>query len=238
MIEAPDFRWREAVITAIAPATGRVKSFRLRTEIADAYRPGQHVDVRLTAEDGYRAQRSYSIASAPDGSGTIELLIEGLEGGEVSGFFHEIAEVGDAIELRGPIGGSFSWGPADGGPLLLVGGGSGVVPLLAMLRHRAAGAPEIPALLLYSARTRGDAIALDEIEARAGTEPGLSLIFTATRGGGRRIDAAMVAEALAALGHPTRAFICGATPFVSSTATLLVKAGVAPGLIRTERFGG
>ncbi|TXM89920.1 oxidoreductase, partial [Methylobacterium sp. WL122] len=115
MIEVPDFRWRQALITAIAPVTARVKSFRLRTEIADAYRPGQHVDVRLTAEDGYRAQRSYSIASAPDGSGTIELMIEGLEGGEVSGFFHEIAEVGDAIELRGPIGGAFSWGPADGG---------------------------------------------------------------------------------------------------------------------------
>ncbi|WP_246685503.1 FAD-binding oxidoreductase [Methylobacterium sp. WL103] len=238
MIEAPDFRWRQAVITAIAPVTARVKSFRMRTEIADAYRPGQHVDVRLTAEDGYRAQRSYSIASAPDGSATIELMIEGLEGGEVSGFFHEIAEVGDAIELRGPIGGAFSWGPADGGPLLLVGGGSGVVPLLAMLRHRGAVAPEIPALLLYSARTRGDAIALDEIEARAGTEPGLSLIFTATRSGGRRIDAATVAEALTTLGHPTRVFICGATPFVGTAATLLVEAGVAPGLIRTERFGG
>ncbi|MCJ2039378.1 FAD-binding oxidoreductase [Methylobacterium sp. J-059] len=238
MTEAPDLRWREGVITAIAPVTARVKSFRLRTGIADAYRPGQHVDVRLTAEDGYRAQRSYSIASAPDGSGTIELMIEGLEGGEVSSFFHEIAEVGDAIELRGPIGGSFSWGPADGGPLLLVGGGSGVVPLLAMLRHRAVAAPEIPALLLYSARTRSDAVALAEIEARAGAEPGLSLTFTATREGGRRIDAAMVAEALDRLGQPARVFVCGATPFVRTAATLLVEAGVAPGLIRTERFGG
>ena len=238
MTEAPDFRWRDAVITAVAPVTARVKSFRLRTDIAKAYRPGQHVDVRLTAEDGYRAQRSYSIASAPDGSGTIELMIEGLEDGEVSGFFHAVAAVGDTIELRGPIGGSFSWGPADGGPLLLVAGGSGVVPLLAMLRHRATAAPEIPALLLYSARTRGGAIALDEIEARAGAEPNLSLAFTATREGGRRIDAAMVAEALATLGRPTRVFICGATPFVSRAATLLVEAGVAPGLIRTERFGG
>lgn len=238
MIEAPDFRWREAVITAIAPVTARVKSFRLRTDIADAYRPGQHVDVRLTAEDGYRAQRSYSIASAPDGSGTIELMIEGLEDGEVSGFFHQIAEIGDAIELRGPIGGSFSWGPTDGGPLLLVGGGSGVVPLLAMLRHRAVAAPDVPALLLYSARARSEAIALAEIETRARTEPSLALAFTATREGGRRIDAAMLADALATLGHPVRVFICGATPFVGTAATLLVEAGVAPGLIRTERFGG
>ena len=230
--------WREAVITGIAPVTPRVKRFVLAAGF-DHFRPGQHVDVRLTAEDGYQAQRSYSIASAPDGSGTIELMIEGLDGGEVSGFFLDVAEVGDRIELRGPIGGSFAWGPEEGGPLLLVGGGSGVVPLLAMLRHRARVAPDIPCRLIYSVRTRAEAIALPELEARAGDEPGFGLHLLTTREGvGRRIDGAVVAAALADLGTPARCFVCGSNPFVGAASALLLAAGLAPATIRTERFGG
>ncbi len=231
--------WREATITAVAPITPRVKSFRLAVDFADSVRAGQHVDVRLTAEDGYQAQRSYSIASAPDGSGTIELMIEALPGGEVSGFFAEVAAVGDAIELRGPIGGAFVWGPEDGGPLLLVGGGSGVVPLLAMLRLRARAAPEIPCRLIYSVRTRAEAIALAELETRARDEPGFGLRLLTTReGAARRIDADAVAGALAGLGDPARVFVCGSNPFVAAASELLLAAGIAPARIRTERFGG
>jgi ferredoxin-NADP reductase len=135
--------WQKATLLAIEPVTRRVKSYRFRIDFDRPMLAGQHVDVRLTAPDGYQAQRSYSIASAPGADGTIELMIEGLPDGEVSGFFDSVAEIGDTIELRGPIGGSFVWRPEDGGPLLLVGGGSGVVPLLAMLRHRAAAAPEL-----------------------------------------------------------------------------------------------
>jgi glycine betaine catabolism B len=230
--------WRDATITAIAPLTPRVKSFRLAVDFADRFRAGQHVDVRLTAEDGYQAQRSYSIASAPDASGTIELMIEALSGGEVSGFFAEVAEIGDAIELRGPIG-AFVWGPEAGGPLLLVGGGSGIVPLLAMLRLRARAAPEVPCRLIYSVRTRAEAIALTELEARARDEPGFGLSLLTTReGASRRIDAGAVAEALAGLGAPAQVFVCGANPFVAAASALLLAAGVAPGRIRTERFGG
>lgn len=236
--ELPWTAWREAVITEVAPVTARVKRFVLAAGFRD-FRPGQHVDVRLTAEDGYQAQRSYSIASAPDGSGTIELMIEGLDGGEVSGFFLDVAQVGDAIELRGPIGGTFVWSPEDGGPLLLVGGGSGVVPLLAMLRHRARVAPGLPCRLIYSARTRAEAIALDELEARARGEPGFGLHLLTTReGGGRRIDAAVVAAVLAELGAPARSFVCGSNPFVGAASALLLAAGVTAASIRTERFGG
>ncbi len=189
-IEPIVFRWHEAEIAAIAPVTPRVKSVRLRCGLAEAYRAGQHVDVRLTAEDGYQAQRSYSIASAQDGSGTLELMIEGLPDGEVSGWFSHCAEVGDRVELRGPIGGSFSWDGPDGGPLLLGGGGSGVVPLLAMLRRRAQNWQAIPAALIYSARTRAEAIAVAELERLAETDPNFSLHLATTREpGGRRIDA-------------------------------------------------
>jgi ferredoxin-NADP reductase len=232
------FRWHQAEITAIAPITPHVRSVRLRCGLAEQYRAGQHVDVRLTAEDGYQAQRSYSIASAPDGSDTLELMIEGLPDGEVSGWFSDCAEVGDRVELRGPIGGSFSWDGPDGGPLLLAAGGSGVVPLLAMLRRRAQGWREIPAALIYSTRTRAEAIAVAELERLAATDPGVSLHLAITReAGGRRIDAALVAAALARTGPPGKVFICGSNRFVAAASDLIVAAGVAPGLIRTERFG-
>ncbi|MDR7038304.1 ferredoxin-NADP reductase [Methylobacterium sp. BE186] len=239
MTDRSSIRWQEAEVVGITPVTERVKSFRFRVDFADRFVPGQHVDVRLTAPDGYQAQRSYSIASAPEESGTIELMIERLDEGEVSGFFANVAAIGDRIELRGPIGGAFVWTKRDGGPLLLVGGGSGVVPLLAMLRHRAVAAPDVPALLLYSARTRSDIIAADELQARTRDEPGFTLRLALTREpGGRRIDRATMDEALARLGRPAHAFVCGSNAFVSAASDLLVDAGVPPRTIRTERFGG
>lgn len=236
--EAIVFHWHEAEVASVEVVTPTVKSVRLRCEIAGRQRAGQHVDVRLTAADGYRASRSYSVASPPDGTGTLELMIEGLPDGEVSGWFFDSAEVGDLVELRGPIGGSFSWDGPDGGPLLLAAGGSGVVPLLAMLRRRAQVAPEIPAALIYSVRTRADAIALEELEARDRDDPNFSLFLLTTREGeGGRIDAGTVAAALNRIGAPQKVFICGSNRFVSPAADLIVAAGVRPGLVRTERFG-
>lgn len=223
--------------------TPRVKSFRLAHTFDEPFRAGQHVDLRLTASDGYQAQRSYSIASPPGDPRGIELMIEGLDDGEVSNFFETIADAGDAIELRGPIGGSFVWTPEDGGPVLLAGGGSGVVPLLSMLRHRAGAAPEVPMLLIYSARTADEVLARDELTARARDEPGFELILTLTReddageAHGRRVDAAMIREALERLGTPRHVFVCGANPFVEAVSELLLDAGLAPATIRTERFG-
>ncbi|MBO1020266.1 oxidoreductase [Methylobacterium sp. SD274] len=230
--------WQQATLLAIKPVTRRVKSYRFRTAFDRPMLAGQHVDVRLTAPDGYQAQRSYSIASAPGTDGTIELMIEGLPEGEVSGFFDSVAEIGDTIELRGPIGGSFVWRPEDGGPLLLVGGGSGVVPLLAMLRHRAAAAPQVPALLLYSVREADEAIAAEELAVRARDEAHFDLMLNLTRAGGRRIDGAMIGEALGKLGAPRHVYICGGNAFVGNAADLLLDAGLEPGRIRTERFGG
>ncbi len=232
------FHWYEAEVVAVEAVTAFVKSVRLRCPIAGRQRAGQHIDVRLTAPDGYRASRSYSVASVPDDSGSLELLVQGLPEGEVSGWFLETAEVGDLVEVRGPIGGSFSWDGADGGPLLLAGGGSGVVPLLAMLRRRAQVAPDIPAALIYSVRSRAEAIALGELEARDRDEPGFSLFLRTTREGeGRRIDAGLVQAALDRIGAPTKVFLCGANRFVSPAADLLLAAGVPAGIVRTERFG-
>ncbi|MFH6781724.1 MULTISPECIES: ferredoxin reductase [Methylobacterium] len=231
--------WQDATITAAVPETPRVRRLTLAVGWPAPFRAGQHVDVRLTAPDGYQAQRSYSIASSPTTPETIDLLIERLDDGEVSGFFADVAEPGDAIELRGPIGGAFVWDPRMGGPLLLVAGGSGVVPLLSMLRHRAEAAPGVPALLLYSARTAEDVIARDELLRRDAEEPGFRLMLALTQGpSGRRIDAGRIAGALAALGMPAHTFVCGGNPFVSAISDLLVEAGLPARTIRTERFGG
>ncbi len=231
--------WQEARITAAVPETPRVRRLTLAVGWGKPFRAGQHVDVRLTAPDGYQAQRSYSIASSPTRPETIDLLIERLEDGEVSGFFADVAEPGDVIELRGPIGGAFVWDPAEGGPLLLVGGGSGVVPLLSMLRHRAEEAPDVPALLLISARTLDAVIAREELMRRDAEEPNFWLRLVLTRvPGRRRIDAGIVSEALAALGTPAQTFVCGSNPFVSAASDLLVGAGLPARTIRTERFGG
>lgn len=240
MTDGPVSSWRAATIRAIAPVTPRVKSFRL-DGLDGAHRAGQHVDVRLTAPDGYQAQRSYSIASAPGDPDGLELMVERLEDGEVSTFFDRIAEIGDAVELRGPIGGSFVWMPEDGGPVLLVGGGSGVVPLLSMLRARARAGSEAPMLLIYSVRNAAEAIAREELQTRARDEPGFDLTLLLTREGptaGRRIDRVMIETALDHLGTPRHVFVCGGNPFVGAVSDLLLDAAVKPGIIRTERFGG
>jgi len=234
--------WRNAVVEAIEVLTPRVKSFRLWPEGWTSFTAGQHVDIRLTAEDGYQAQRSYSIGSAPDGSGTIELAIEAMTGGEVSPFFHEIVEIGDDIELRGPIGGYFNWSAEDGGPILLIGGGSGLVPLMSILRHRAAVAPEVPATLIYSARSYEELIWREELLRRR-ADQNFRLIIHLSRDAARdgmiagRIDAESIEEAIEAA-SPLTTYVCGSNPFVSVASDLAVAAGLDPSTIRTERYGG
>jgi ferredoxin-NADP reductase len=220
-----------------------VKSFFFELPKPFAFLPGQHVDVRLTAPDGYQAQRSYSIASAPEGGGLMELTIDRLDDGEVSPFFHDVAAVGDEIELRGPFGGYFIWTAEDGGPVLLVGGGSGVVPLMSIVRHRFARRARVPMRLLFSARTWEDLIYRDELLALAERRDGFELVITLTRDSARRagdhsrrIDTAMARELLATA--PTHVYVCGSNPFVEAASESLIAAGVAPTVIRTERYGG
>jgi len=238
--------WQEAQLVRIDPLTPRIKSFVLALPRPFAFRAGQHVDLRLTAPDGYQAMRSYSIASAPDGTGRIELAIELIESGEVSPFFHAIAALGDSIELRGPLGGHFVWSPADGGPLLLIGGGSGLVPLLAMLRQRQASGSSVPVLLLLSSRTLEDTPYRDELLAMQARDNGMTLRLAVTRGApgrdvdyARRVDAPMLRELVGLLPQPPRhVFICGTNGFVNAAADGVVAAGVAPAAVRTERYGG
>ena len=242
----PKLRWQEATITATHAETPLVKSFMLAPTAPFPFRAGQHVDVRLTAPDGYQAERSYSIASAPDNAAAIELAIERLDDGEVSPYFHDVAEVGDKIELRGPIGGHFVWEVDDGGPLLLLGGGSGVVPLMSMLRHRAARGSRLPALLLFSARSLEGVIFRDELLALDARNDGFQLALALTRESprrasdfGRRVDAGMVADLVARLPEPPRhVFVCGGNPFVEAASQGALHAGVDRALIRTERYGG
>ncbi len=196
--------WQQAAIERIVVQTPRVKSFFLRTPI-ERHVAGQHLDVRLTAEDGYHAQRAYSIASAPGDA--IELAIEELAEGEVSPYFHEVAQPGDTFEVRGPLGGHFVWNASDGGPVLLVGGGSGVAPLMSMLRERNRAARHVPMLLVYSSRTWEDVIFRDELVAAHALRNGFDLVLATTRGPRgrtgdfeRRLDAGLVASILASVG--------------------------------------
>lgn len=241
----PGARWQTATITRIVPQTGRIKSFFFALPRPFLHRAGQHVDLRLTAPDGYQAVRSYSIASAPGTGDEMELAIELLDDGEVSFFFHEVAEAGDDIELRGPLGGHFVWSVEDGGPLLLVGGGSGLVPLMAMLRHRRAAVSEVPTLLVLSARTWDDVLYRDELLDLDRVGDGFTLVLTLTRDEprregdyGRRIDGPMMAEVLKRLpGPPGHVFVCGSNAFVNSAADGVVAAGLPAAMIRTERYG-
>jgi ferredoxin-NADP reductase len=239
-------RWQNAVITRIERLSPRVKSFVFRLSESIAFRPGQHVLVRLTAPDGYRAQRSYSIASAPapTKSSELELAIERLDDGEVSPFMHDVAQVDDEIELGGPTGGHFNWSPEDGGPVLLIAGGSGVVPFMSMLRHRAAIGSPVPAVLVFSARLREDLLFFDELSDFAASSDGFSLLVALTRETAAhpfragRIDASFIASAVATLGTPARhVLICGSNPFVETAAEGAIRAGIDPALIRTERYG-
>jgi ferredoxin-NADP reductase len=208
------------------------------------HRAGQHYDIRLTAEDGYQAQRSYSIASEPEREGEVDLTVERIDDGEVSSYMHEVLIPGDRIEVRGPIGGYFVWEATMTEPLLLVGGGSGVVPLMSMLRHRAAAGAKNPAALLYSSRTFEDIIYYHEIEKLRSANGGLQIFHTLTRaqpaawkGYARRIDADMLREVAGPLGRTVQVYICGPTLLVEAAANTLVKIGIKSDQIRTERFG-
>ena len=207
------------------------------------HQAGQHVDVRLTAEDGYQAERSYSIASAPDGE-RLELTVERLADGEVSPYLTDELRVGDRLELRGPIGGYFTWDVPDGGPLLLVAGGSGVVPLMAMIRQRAAAGSDVPARLLFSSRSFEEIIYAAELARLAAASPTLEVIHTLTRsqlpgwtGYRRRIDEAMLAEVAWTPAERPLVYTCGPTRLVESVASTLTALGHEPARVRTERFG-
>jgi ferredoxin-NADP reductase len=225
--------WRLAEVADVAEETPRTRTLVLGVEGWSGHRAGQHVDIRLTAEDGYQAERSYSIASGPDDD-RLELTVERIDDGEVSPYLVDEVRGGDTFELRGPIGGYFAWSPGDGGPLLLVGGGSGVVPLRSMLRARP---DDVPAKLIYSARTHEDVIYRDELSAL-----GDDVLLTLTReqrDGVRagRVDADLLRDAAFAPAEDPRVFVCGPTSFVESVASALVELGHAPERIRTERFG-
>jgi ferredoxin-NADP reductase len=236
-------RWLLAEAVELVPETPRVSSLVLDVPGWAGHRPGQHVDVRLTAEDGYQAQRSYSLAAPADGE-RIVLTVEDLPDGEVSPFLTEELRPGDRFELRGPIGGYFVWDGSGGGPLHLVAGGSGVVPLMAMLRHRATAGVAVPATLLYSSRTLEDVIYSEELDRLAAADPALTVAHTLTReqpdgwaGYSRRLDGAMLAEVFGAPDGGATAFVCGPTRFVEVAADGLVGLGYDPGRVRTERFG-
>ena len=221
--------------------TPRATTIRFASDDWQGHLPGQHVDVRLTAEDGYQAQRSYSIASAPE-SGRLELTVEEIADGEVSPYLTEELRPGDQIELRGPIGGYFTWTGRDGGPLLLVAGGSGVVPLMSMLRYRQDTGSDVPATLLYSSRAWDDIIYREELD-RLAADPGLRVVHTLTRshpdgwqGYTRRIDGEMLREAAGGYTNGL-AYVCGPTRLVESVAADLVALGYPPERVKTERFG-
>jgi ferredoxin-NADP reductase len=222
--------------------TPRVRTLRLETNGWPGHRAGQHLDVRLTADDGYQAQRSYSIATAPDGE--LAITVERLDDGEVSPYLVDEAREGDRFEVRGPIGGYFVWDGSGGEPLLLVGGGSGVVPLMAMIRHRAASGSNAPTRLLYSSRTLEDVIYREELDELATRQDGLEVFHTLTRsqpdgwsGYGRRIDAEILRDVAWPAADEPQVFVCGSTRFVDTAADALVALGYEPQGIKTERFG-
>jgi len=238
--------WRVATVVEVRAETPSARTLVLDVPDWPGHRAGQHVDVRLVAEDGYQAQRSYSIATPPEDA-LVALTVEHIDDAEVSPYLCKVLEVGDGLEVRGPIGGYFVWDVAQGGPLLLVAGGSGIVPLMAMLRHHArAAAPvraQIPVRLLYSARTWDDVIYREELE-RLAESPEVQVTFTLTRdaptdwrGYRRRVDRAMLEEVSWPASERPWAFVCGPTPLVESVATLLVELGHDPARVRTERFG-
>jgi ferredoxin-NADP reductase len=236
--------WQLGTVTAVRDETPTVRTFTLGLTGWAGHRPGQHVDLRLTAEDGYSVERSYSIASEPERAGEVDITVERIPGGEVSAFLHEVVVPGDRIELRGPIGGYFVWEVALGGPLLLIAGGSGVVPLMAMARHRERAGGTIPARLLFSSRGPDEIIYREELDALASRADGFQVVHTLTRqqppgwtGYARRIDEAMLAEVIEPLGASARAYACGPTALVETVANGLVRLGLPPDRIRTERFG-
>jgi ferredoxin-NADP reductase len=231
--------WQVATVEAVVDETPRVRTIVLDVPDWPGHRAGQHVDVRLTAEDGYQAAREYSIASAP--GELVEVTVERLEDGEVSPYLTQELRVGDGVEVRGPVGGYFVWDPEDGGPLFLVAGGSGIVPLRAMLRHRGRSGSDVPARLLYSSRSLDDVIyrmELDEVS------DGVGVVHTLTRqqpqgwdGYSRRVDAALISEVAWPAEEDPLTYVCGPTSFVETVAKELVRLGYPPARVKTERFG-
>ncbi|HJZ50522.1 MAG TPA: ferredoxin reductase [Roseiflexaceae bacterium] len=235
--------WQLGRVVAVVDETPRVKSLVFDVPGWAGHTAGQHVDVRLTAEDGYQAERSYSLASPPE-ERQITLTIERLDDGEVSPYLTDVLQEGDQLELRGPIGGYFTWHLADGGPLLLVGGGSGIVPLMAMIRHRAAHTSTVPTRLLSSSRAFEEIIYRQELAQLAAIDTTLMVTQTLTRqqppdwtGYRRRIDHAMLAEVAWPPSERPLAFVCGPTALVETVASALVELGHDPLCVKTERFG-
>jgi ferredoxin-NADP reductase len=235
--------WQLAAVDEIIVETPSARTIVLSVPGWAGHRAGQHVDLRLTAEDGYRVQRSYSIASAPDRD-RIAITVERLDDGEVSPYLTGELLMGDKVELRGPIGGYFAWDVADGGPLLLISGGSGVAPLMAMIRHRAIAARHVATRLLYSSRSFDEIIYWEELDRLAAADRTLEVVHTLTRsqppdwdGYRRRIDRAMLAEVAWPPALRPLVYVCGPTRFVEAVASTLVELGHEPDRIRTERFG-
>jgi ferredoxin-NADP reductase len=231
--------WQTATVTSVADETAKVRTLSLEVPDWAGHRAGQHLDVRLTSEDGYRAERSYSIATAP--GEPVAITVERLDNGEVSPYLTEDVRPGDQFEIRGPIGGYFVWDPVDGGPLLLLAGGSGIVPLRAILRHRAREESPVPVRLLYSSRSWADVIYRGELDHHA---QGVAVIYTLTRqqpagwtGYARRVDQQMLTEVAWPATQAPLAYACGPTSFVESVASGLVALGYPPGRVKTERFG-
>jgi ferredoxin-NADP reductase len=235
-------RWRLGAVIGLVDETAHARSIMLDVPGWLGHIAGQHVDVRLTAEDGYQTERSYSIASAPEDAEVV-LTVERIDDGEVSPYLTDELRVGDELELRGPIGGYFNWRSDDGGPLLLVAGGSGLVPLMAMLRHRAATSSTVEARLLLSARSDPDVLYRDELDTLAASD-GVAVHYTFTRnpppgwdGFARRVDAEMLSVVGPVPERQPRIFVCGPTAFVEQAAEALVDLGHKPASVRTERFG-
>jgi ferredoxin-NADP reductase len=234
--------WLVTEVTGTVDETPRVRTLLLDADGWPGHRAGQHLDIRLTAEDGYQAERSYSVASAPGEE--LAITVERLEDGEVSPYLVDEAREGDRFEVRGPIGGYFVWEGSEEAPLLLVGGGSGVVPLMAMIRHRTAVGSRVPARLLYSSRTLEDVIYREELDRLAGQNDGLQVFYTLTRrqppgwsGYARRIDVEILREVAWPASARPHVFVCGSTRFVDAAADGLIELGYEPERIKTERFG-
>jgi ferredoxin-NADP reductase len=235
--------WRVGEVAELVDETPRARTIVLDVPGWPGHRAGQHVDVRLTAEDGYQAQRSYSIASGPEDA-RVAITVELLTDGEVSSYLVGELRLGDQLELRGPIGGYFVWEARMGGPLLLVAGGSGIVPLMSILRHREASGASVGARLVYSSRSWEDVIYRDELQRLSAGANSLKVFHTLTRSQPpgwteytRRVDGAMLSETAWPASSAPTAFVCGPTPFVESVASALVLLGYPASSVKTERFG-
>jgi len=231
--------WQTATVDSVRDETPTVRTIALSVPGWPGHRAGQHVDIRLTADDGYQAERAYSIASAP--GEPLAITVERLEDGEVSPYLTGELRAGDLVEVRGPIGGYFVWEAADGGPLLLLAGGSGIVPLRSILRYLAQAGSSVPVRLLYSSRSWDDVIYRSELD---GAPDGVSVVYALTRsqppgwtGYARRVDQPMLAEVAWPAAQMPLAYVCGPTSFVEATAAGLVGLGYPAGRVKTERFG-